>query len=325
VAKEATVLDQFDAPWKVAVERFLQPLLQLCFPAVHEVIDWRQPPEFLDTELPQLGHEHEQGGRTVDKLVKVRRLDGREQWLFIHIEVQAQSEAQFPQRMWVYYYRLCDKHGPEVVSLAILVDADPTWRPHSYETEIAGCRLRFEFPVFKVLEFTEAEKIFERTENPFALVLAAHRLALATKGDPMARYEGRFGLIRHLRRQGLERKDLQELWRVIHVLTRLPRDLELRFKAELATLPPSEGFMTTTKLITPWEEIAMEEGLAKGLAKGRVEGLAEGLLNALEARFGTVPESVRAQLKDLRDESRLCEAMRLALTEPTLEGFLTKL
>jgi hypothetical protein len=62
------------------------------------------------------------------------------------------------------------------------------------------------------------EAIFERTGNLFALVLAAHQLARVTKRDPTARYEGRFRLIRHLRRQGLERKDLQELWRVIHVL-----------------------------------------------------------------------------------------------------------
>ena len=288
-------------------------MLQLCFPAVHETVDWRQAPEFLDTELQQLGPEHEQGGRTVDKLVKVRRIDGQEQRLFIHIEIQAQPEAHFPGRMWVYYYRLFDKHGPGVVSLAILADADPAWRPHAYETEIAGCRLSFEFPAFKVLEFTQAEETFDHTENPFALVLAAHRLALATKRDPVARYQGRFRLIRHLCRQGLERKDLQELWRVIHVLTRLPRELELQFKAELVTLAASEGFMTTTKLITPWDEIAMEEG--------RVEGLMEGILSALETRFGTVPEGLRTQLKEIRDESRLRHAMRLAVTEPTLDRF----
>ena len=321
VAKEATSTDQFDAPWKIAVERFLQPLLQLCFPAVHAAIDWQHSPEFLDTELQQLGPEHDQGSRTVDKLVKVHRLDGQEQWLFIHIEIQAQPESQFPYRMWVYYYRLCDKHGPGVVSLAILADGDPTWRPHAYETEMVGCRLKFEFPVFKVLEFTQAEEIFERSGNPFALVLAAHRLALETKRDPLARYEGRFRLIRHLRREGIERKHLQELWRVIHVLTRLPRELELRFKAELATLPASEGFMTTTKLITPWEEIAMEEGLAKG----RVEGLIEGLVSALETRFGALPEALRAQLEEIGDEPRLRHAMRLAITEPTLDRFLAKI
>jgi hypothetical protein len=97
--------------------------------------------------------------------------------------------------------------------------------------------------------------------------------------------------------------------------------LELRFKAELATLPASEGFMTTTKLITPWEEIAMEEGLATG----RVEGLIEGLVNALETRFGDVPEDLRVKLTEIGDESRLRHAMRLAITEPTLERFLAKI
>jgi hypothetical protein len=162
VAREASLSDQFDAPWKVAVERFLQPLLQLCFRAVHDAIDWRHRPEFLDTELQALGPDHQQGARTVDKLVKVRRLDGADQWLFLHIEIQSQPTAQFPWRMWVYYYRLCDKYGPAVVSLAILADADAHWRPHTYETEIAGCGLRFEFPVFKVLDFEDAETRLNR-------------------------------------------------------------------------------------------------------------------------------------------------------------------
>ena len=177
----------------MAVERFLQPLLHLCFPAVQDTIDWRQRPEFLDTELQALGSDHQQGGRTVDKLVKVRRLDGADQWLYLHIEIQAQPTAQFPWRMWVYYYRLCDKYGPSVISLAILADADPRWRPHTYEAAIAGCGLRFEFPVFKVLDFEDAETRFEQTGNPFALVLAAQQLALATQRDPWARYDGRQG------------------------------------------------------------------------------------------------------------------------------------
>ena len=88
----------------------------------------------------------------------------------------------------------------------------------------------------------------------------------------------------------------------------------------MAKLPPSEGAMAMTELITPYEEIVLEEGLAKG----RVEGLAEGLLRALNARFGTVPEAVRQRVQEVREESRLCEAMRLVITEPTLDQFLEK-
>ena len=83
-----------------------------------------------------------------------------------------------------------------------------------------------------------------------------------------------------------------------------------------------------TELITPYEEIVLEKGiakgLAKGLAKGRLAGLAEALLRALDTRFGTVPETVRKQVKEVTDESRLCEGMRLVITEPTLEQFLAK-
>jgi len=82
--------------------------------------------------------------------------------------------------------------------------------------------------------------------------------------------------------------------------------------------------MAMTELITPYEEIVLEEGLAKGLAKGRVEGLVEGLLRALTARFGTVPEAVRQRVQEVREESRLCEGMRLVITEPTIEQFLAK-
>ncbi|PWU13076.1 MAG: hypothetical protein C5B50_19935 [Verrucomicrobia bacterium] len=61
--------DEFDKPWKAAIERFLKHFLQLCFPAVHDLVDWRHPAEFLDTELRQLGPDHEHGGLSVDRLV----------------------------------------------------------------------------------------------------------------------------------------------------------------------------------------------------------------------------------------------------------------
>jgi len=79
-----------------------------------------------------------------------------------------------------------------------------------------------------------------------------------------------------------------------------------------------------TELITPYEEIVLEEGLAKGRVEGRVAGLVEGLLQALNARFGTVPEAVRQRVQEVREESRLCDAMRLVITEPTLDQFLEK-
>jgi hypothetical protein len=87
-------------------------------------------------------------------------------------------------------------------------------------------------------------------------VVAAQQVALVTRRDPLTRYQGRWGIVRRLLRGGLDRRELRDLLRVIQVLTRMPRELELRFKSALATLPPSQKHMTTTELITSLEEIA---------------------------------------------------------------------
>jgi hypothetical protein len=42
----------------------------------------------------------EAGKLRVDKLVKVRRLDGAEEWVPIHLEVQSQPDAQLSQRAY---------------------------------------------------------------------------------------------------------------------------------------------------------------------------------------------------------------------------------
>ncbi len=39
----------------------------------------------------------------MDKLVQVTLKDGNEQWILLHIEVQAQSESEFDRRMFAYY------------------------------------------------------------------------------------------------------------------------------------------------------------------------------------------------------------------------------
>jgi hypothetical protein len=55
--------------------------------------------------------EAELGRRYVDKLVKIWTVDGAERWVLIHIEVQTEREAEFPQRVYVYNYRNFDRYN----------------------------------------------------------------------------------------------------------------------------------------------------------------------------------------------------------------------
>jgi hypothetical protein len=53
----------------------------------------------------------------------------------------------------VYNYRLFDRYDRPVVSLAVLGDASPTWRPTRYEQRLWGCRVGIGFPVVKLRDY----------------------------------------------------------------------------------------------------------------------------------------------------------------------------
>src|SRR5437868_4955381 len=111
--------DDFDSPWKEALDLYLEAALALLFADVHAQIDWTRGFESLDKEFQQIAREAEMGRRYVDKLVRVWTKAGEERWVLVHIEVQTDRDADFPQRMYVYNYRIFDRYNVPVASLAI--------------------------------------------------------------------------------------------------------------------------------------------------------------------------------------------------------------
>ena len=65
-----------DSPWKTALDQFPRSLLELTFPDVAASIDWSVEPKSLEQELREITPDSEVGAKRVDKLLKVRLLDG---------------------------------------------------------------------------------------------------------------------------------------------------------------------------------------------------------------------------------------------------------
>ncbi len=74
-------MDDYDSPWKEALDLYFEAFVAFCFPAMHREIDWLRPYVTLDKELQKVTPDAEQGRRFVDKLVQVWRIDGQEEWL----------------------------------------------------------------------------------------------------------------------------------------------------------------------------------------------------------------------------------------------------
>ena len=96
--------------------------LALVHRELHGAIDWSRQPEFLDKEIQAVARRAATGRRYVDVLVKVWLRDGQEQWLLIHVEVQAQPQDDFAERMYAYHALLFLRYRRPVVSLAVLID-----------------------------------------------------------------------------------------------------------------------------------------------------------------------------------------------------------
>src|SRR5437870_5683121 len=120
--RRAPVSADYDSPWKEALDAYFEAFLLLLFPNIHAQIDWSRGYESLDKEFQQVVREAEVGRRYVDKLVKVWTKEGAERWVLVHVEVQTTRDPDFPERMYVYNYRIHDRYNRKVASLAVLAD-----------------------------------------------------------------------------------------------------------------------------------------------------------------------------------------------------------
>ena len=115
MAKRKAPAGDWDSPWKEALDYFLDRFLAFFFPLIHTAIDWGRGYEALDKEFQQIVREAAAGRVLADKLFKVWRKDGTEEWLLIHIEVQGQVEPDLPRRMFIYNVRAFQLYGRTVV------------------------------------------------------------------------------------------------------------------------------------------------------------------------------------------------------------------
>ena len=143
----------FDEPWKEAITEYFPECLKFFFPEIYQQIDWTKPPIALEQELEQITANSTTKKRYADKLFKVWLLDQREIWILIHIEVQSQYDTEFPLRMFIYNYRAFDLYNKPVISLAILGDERPHWRPNNYNYGLGGCQVNIDFLTSKLLDY----------------------------------------------------------------------------------------------------------------------------------------------------------------------------
>ena len=279
----------YDSPWKEALDVFLDAFLELFIPRAHAEIDWSRQCESLDKELQKITPDAEGGRRYVDKLVKVWLKSGEEQWVLVHIEVQASEDPKFAWRMYIYNCRLFDKYNREVASIAVLGDDNPRWRPDRFGYHRWGVHAALQFPVVKLLDYAAKRRQLEESANPFATVVLAHLDTLETRQDHGERKERKFRLIKGLFERGWSEKRIRQLFRLIDWMMALPKPLEHAFWDQVKQFKEEKHmpFITTPERY------------------GRAEGRSEGIEVALRLKFGASALRLMPEIRAIEDLDKL--------------------
>ncbi len=301
--------DDYDSPWKEALERYFKDFIALFFPEVYDGIDWTKSCEFLDKELQKTIRKAKIGRRLVDKLVKVHKKNsgGDEAFVLVHAELQAQKDPDFEKRMYIYNYRLFDRYDRQVASLAIFADQDPAWKPKNFQYDLWGCRASLEFPVVKLRDLKWSD--LEASRNPFSIIVMAHLKAQATTHDPDGRSRWKVTLFKMLHERGYNKEDILELYRFIDWLMILPKALERKVTEEMSQYE-EEAKMP---YVTSFERI--------GIQKGILQNSREDVIDVLETRFETVPQPIVEIINAMNNLSFLKALHKEAVKTPSLEAF----
>jgi hypothetical protein len=314
-------MSDFDNPWKDVLEHFFHHFLAFFFPEAHAAIDWTRNYESLDKELQQIVSDSELGLRLADKLFKVWLKDGHEAWILIHVEIQNQRDPGFAERMFVYNYRIYDRHRQPVISLAVLGDEEPTWRPDQFSYGGFGCTVGIRFPIVKLVDYSDRVNELESVENPFAAVVLAHLKTQETRADPAGRQIWKLQLIKSLYDRGLDGAQVRLLFKFLDSMMVLSRELEKALSLDLAAFE-RERMMPYVSSI---ERIAREEGKAEGIAEGKAEAKVETLLRLLTKRFKTaIPPELESRIRSTADLTRLDAWIDTGLEASDLADFCRK-
>ena len=169
---------------------------------------------------------------------------------------QAQEDSGFAERMFVYNYRCFDRYRKPVISLAVLGDARPNWRPSSYGYDLGGCRVGIKFPIAKLVDYEAQWEAMDQSRNPFVVVVMAHLKTKATAGQPQQRKQWKWALVLKLFEQGYSESDAVELFRLVSWMMTLPDHLEREFLAELRQYREERQMPYVTSI----ERLIKEEG-----------------------------------------------------------------
>ncbi len=265
---------KYDKYWKEALTHFFKPFTAFFLSQLHDEIDWSVEPQFLEKELFSKKNLAK-FKKEADKLVKVRLKNGKEQWIFIHIEFQTSGETIICLRMYEYYQLIREVYGQDIVALVIYAGTNVPKKHDIYENEHFGTKITYKFNSYAVIKQNEEQLLVN--DNPFAMIVLANYYVLKTKDDQQRRYEFKQNLYELAQNRNYNLEELSKLLIFVGELMKLPPLLEKKFEKEvIQTKIKNNSDMiqvsqSTKNLVNAYEREVYGETMEEARAKAKEE------------------------------------------------------
>jgi hypothetical protein len=261
-----------DQLFKELLRLFFGDFVDAFLPEAAQYLD-KKSVQFLDKEilgLPQQGERHE-----VDLVAKCQ-FRGEPSFFLVHLENQAQKQAEFAGRMFQYFALLYQKHGLPVYPVVVFSHPSQAEEPDFFQIALPDLTvLQFRFKVIQLARLSWRD--FLARKNPAVCALMS-KMGISKAERVRVKLE----CLRMLLTLKVDPVKQHFLGVFIDTYLRLNEAEALQFKAEAGKLLAVQETKKIMKLMTSWEEKGMARGLETGMARGLETGMARGLETGLE-------------------------------------------
>lgn len=275
-----------DRIWKSVIWTFPVEFITFTGSNASGILDLTRKPEFLDKELQPVDLPGNQQLSTViaDNLLKIYTVEGGNNFILLHIEIQQVYSADVAERMFRYAYRIFDKFQKPLAAWLILTESSGKIRSDVFVRNFIGTMISYRFNTLKIA--TMKEEVLLASANPFAIIFMAVKARAKGKKikDPFLRsnylFDEKIKLVELLYSKRLLPQKQKEILNFINYTIPLENiEIKSKFDQRILKLTNDVAMMTITETII---SIAKEEGLEEGLKEGMREGLREGLKEGLQ-------------------------------------------
>jgi len=278
-----------DGGWKHILSAHLKDFVEFFWSEAYQAIDWTRPYELLEQELIAIGVKEEIGKRCVDKLFKVFLLNGDEQWLLLHIEIQNTKDDAFSERMFTYFYRIFDRYNKDIASMAILADLNQEWRPNEYRKKIWGSEIIRKYEVVKLTDYRTKTEELKNHPNPFGMVVLVQLAAMESRPDDKQRLLTKLEFFRALHIRGWPLGKSMNMYKYLDTMLGLNPKYQVQYITEAKAI--DEEFSMNMNFTTIAERHGFEEGMQQGMQQGVQHGEAHLLTSILKVKFKELPDA----------------------------------